>query len=279
MAAETWPRSCRLPSLSRSPRGRPARATPGIGPSTAGSKGENATIERIADPCQAATDLAQFIAALQRIDPTGGPPPGAHNSFRGVPLAVRDAHTRAAIASLKACRARWNLTQRPQRGKRRCRPPRGTARSSGSTETCNRGTCWPKQGRLSAVIDFGCLGVGDPACDLIVAWTLFSGKARDMFRAALPVDDATWARGRGWALSFGLIALPYYRSPTPCSPESIDTQSTKFSPITSTPVQMRAPEYRDDDPGPHAALCGGQRVASTRRGRRTRSVICGRRRS
>ncbi len=62
--------------------------------------GENATIERIADPGQAARDLAQFVAALQRIDPAGGPPPGEHNSFRGVPLATRDAETRAAIATL-----------------------------------------------------------------------------------------------------------------------------------------------------------------------------------
>ena len=71
------------------------------------------------------------------------------------------------------------------------------------------------QGRLSAVIDFGCLGVGEPAMDLTVAWTLFSGQARDVFRAALAVDDATWTRGRGWALSFGLITLPYYQSTNP----------------------------------------------------------------
>jgi aminoglycoside phosphotransferase (APT) family kinase protein len=71
------------------------------------------------------------------------------------------------------------------------------------------------QGRLSAVIDFGGLGVGDPACDLIVAWNLFSGESRDVFRAALAVDDATWARGRGWALSVGLIALPYYLNTSP----------------------------------------------------------------
>jgi aminoglycoside phosphotransferase (APT) family kinase protein len=57
--------------------------------------------------------------------------------------------------------------------------------------------------------------VGDPACDLIVAWNLLSAQTRDVFRAALPVDDATWARGRGWALSVGLIALPYYQSTNP----------------------------------------------------------------
>ena len=72
-----------------------------------------------------------------------------------------------------------------------------------------------EHGRLSAVIDFGCLGVGDPACDLMVAWTLLTAETRHVFRAALPVDDATWARGRGWALSWGLIVLPYYENTNP----------------------------------------------------------------
>ena len=53
------------------------------------------------------------------------------------------------------------------------------------------------EGRLSAVLDFGCAAVGDPACDLAIAWTLFAGRSREAFRAALLVDDATWARGRG----------------------------------------------------------------------------------
>ena len=70
-------------------------------------------------------------------------------------------------------------------------------------------------GRLSAVIDFGCLGVGDPACDLMAAWTLFSGESREVFRAALSIDDATWARGRGWALSWALIYIPYYLNSNP----------------------------------------------------------------
>jgi aminoglycoside phosphotransferase (APT) family kinase protein len=70
-------------------------------------------------------------------------------------------------------------------------------------------------GRISGVIDFSCLGVGDPACDLIVAWALFSAQARAIFRAALSVEDATWARGRGWALSIGVIALPYYQDTNP----------------------------------------------------------------
>ena len=72
-----------------------------------------------------------------------------------------------------------------------------------------------RNGRLSAVIDFGCLGAGDPACDLMAAWTFLPSPARYAFRAATGADDAAWARGRGWALSFGLIALPYYESTNP----------------------------------------------------------------
>jgi aminoglycoside phosphotransferase (APT) family kinase protein len=68
---------------------------------------------------------------------------------------------------------------------------------------------------LTAVIDFGVMGVGDPACDLMVAWTLLTPETRAVFRAALPFDDATWMRGRGWALSWALIVLPYYKNTNP----------------------------------------------------------------
>ncbi|GAC1565841.1 MAG: aminoglycoside phosphotransferase family protein [Ktedonobacteraceae bacterium] len=175
-------------------------------------KGETTTIKRIADPCEAARDLAQFVAALQRIDPAGGPPPGQHNSFRGVPLSTRDAHTRAAIASLDGMldtgvvTAAWDTA---------LQAPAWHGPPVWIHGDLSPGNLLVEQGRISAVIDFGCLGVGDPACDLIVAWNLLSAQTRDVFRASLPVDDATWARGRGWALSVGLIALPYYQSTNP----------------------------------------------------------------
>lgn len=57
--------------------------------------------------------------------------------------------------------------------------------------------------------------MGDPACDLLVAWTFLSAETRDIFRSALSVDDATWTRGRGWALSFGVIAFEYYQETNP----------------------------------------------------------------
>ena len=175
-------------------------------------EGENATIDRIADPRQAATELGQFVAALQRIDPAGGPPAGGNLTSRGVPLATRDAETRAAIATLDdmlntvAVTAAWEAALRVPAWGRPAVWLHGDLQS---------GNLLAVQGQLSAVIDFGCMGVGDPACDAMVAWTYLSADARDAFRAALPVDDATWARGRGWALSVALIALPYYQSTNP----------------------------------------------------------------
>ncbi len=174
--------------------------------------GEDATSERITNPRRAATDLAQFIADLQRIDVTGGPPPGPYNSFRGEPLAMRDKSTRDAIATLqgqldtKAVTAVWDeaISAPAWHG-----PPvwlHGDLQS---------GNLLAVRGRLSAVIDFGCLGVGDPACDVMAAWLFLSAETREVFRAALQVDDATWERGRGWALSVGLIALPYYQISNP----------------------------------------------------------------
>jgi aminoglycoside phosphotransferase (APT) family kinase protein len=175
-------------------------------------EGETATIARIADPRQAATTLGEFVDALQRIDPTGGPPPRASNSFRGVPLAMRDSPTRAAIATLNstldadAVTAVWEAA---------LQVPAWNGPAVWLHGDLQSGNLLAQHGRLSAVIDFGCLGVGDPACDVMVAWTYLSAKTRPAFRAALPVDDATWARGRGWALSFGLIALPYYQDINP----------------------------------------------------------------
>ncbi|HIA55797.1 MAG TPA: hypothetical protein EYN91_27550 [Candidatus Melainabacteria bacterium] len=74
----------------------------------------------------------------------------------------------------------------------------------------NVGNLLVDNGRLSAVIDWGGFNVGDPACDLQPAWSLFRGESREKFRNELEVDDASWLRGRGWALAQAVIALPYY---------------------------------------------------------------------
>jgi aminoglycoside phosphotransferase (APT) family kinase protein len=169
--------------------------------------GATATADRIIDPGRAARDLARFLRALQAIDAGDGPPPGAHNAGRGVPLVQRDAETRDAIVSLgpridaDAVTTAWEVAlAAPDWG----RPPVWVHGDLDSRNVLVEG------GRLNAVIDFGCLGVGDPACDVAAAWKLFPAEAREVFREALSVDDATWARARGWVLSQALHALPYY---------------------------------------------------------------------
>jgi aminoglycoside phosphotransferase (APT) family kinase protein len=73
----------------------------------------------------------------------------------------------------------------------------------------------PVDGRLSAVIDFGGLNVGDPACDLQPAWNVFAGDSRMRFRAELEIDNVSWLRGRGWALCQAVSALAYYWDTNP----------------------------------------------------------------
>ena len=169
--------------------------------------GENATAKRIADQREAARALAEFITALQDIDPAGGPRPGEHNSHRGEHLAERDAPTRIAIAALAdtidadAVTAAWDAA---------LRAPESALTPVWIHGDLDARNVLSEEGRLSAVIDFGTLGVGDPACEAMVAWKLFSADARDHFRTALSVDEATWIRARGWAVSQAVGALSYY---------------------------------------------------------------------
>lgn len=166
-------------------------------------QGENPAVGRIAQPGLLAKDLAEFIAALQRIDPTDGPA-----SYRGRPLAERDASTRSSIEKLHgivdsaAATAAWESSLRAHVS---------TGPAVWIHADLQPGNLLIAHDRLSAVIDFGCLGVGDRAVDLIVAWYVLPADARETFRAALDVDDASWARGRGWALSIALDELRYYQ--------------------------------------------------------------------
>jgi aminoglycoside phosphotransferase (APT) family kinase protein len=156
---------------------------------------------------QTAEDLAGLLRALREIDPAGGPAPGAHNGFRGAPLGGRDGDTRAAIAALgdrldaDAATAVWDAALAAPAWDRR------PVWIHGDLDARN---LLARAGRLSAVIDFGCLGVGDPACDVMVAWKMLPTDARARFRQMLAVDDATWARARGWALSQAVGVLSYY---------------------------------------------------------------------
>jgi aminoglycoside phosphotransferase (APT) family kinase protein len=174
-------------------------------------RGENATVERVTDLSRLATDLATFVAALERIEPAGGPPPGRHNFFRGEPLAARDAAVRESIRELgdeidvAVVTEAWEATLGVPEWQRT------PVWIHGDLDSRN---LLVEEGRLGAVIDWGGLGVGDPACDVMVAWKVLSAETRHIFRSELSVDDATWARGRGWALSQALNALTYYTMET-----------------------------------------------------------------
>jgi aminoglycoside phosphotransferase (APT) family kinase protein len=166
--------------------------------------GYPATGDRIADPVRFALHLAEFLAALQSIDTAGGPRPGIHNWFRGGTLRTYDKEVHDALTKVdghvdaelvreiwaKALDARWDGVDRWFHG------------------DIAQGNLLLANGQLAAVIDFGTCGVGDPACDLAIAWTLLTADGRQVFRKRLTVDDATWARGRGWALWKTLASCP-----------------------------------------------------------------------
>jgi len=146
-------------------------------------------------------DLARFLIALQGIDSSEGPTPGAHNFFRGGDLRTYDAETRKAISMLGG-RLDSAGTTRIWESALSSKWERAPVWLHGDVAA---GNLLVRDGKLAAVIDFGNMAVGDPACDLAVAWTLFPGDARSTFRAMLPFDDASWARARGWALWKALI--------------------------------------------------------------------------
>jgi aminoglycoside phosphotransferase (APT) family kinase protein len=164
--------------------------------------GEQATAERISDPGRFAVDLAGFLAALQSVDAADGPQPGKHSWFRGGTLRTYDAQAQHALAVLDGhidvdlARQIWTTAlETPWAG----------------TDVWFHGDMAPgnlllDDGELAGVIDFGTCGVGDPSCDLAIAWTLLTADTRQAFRERLSVDEATWTRGRGWALWKTLVA-------------------------------------------------------------------------
>jgi aminoglycoside phosphotransferase (APT) family kinase protein len=165
--------------------------------------GEPAGVGHVADPVRFASHLAGFLTALQAIDASGGPPAGEDNFFRGGPLATYDQETRRLLRASEgevdagaaakvwdaAMASSWDL------------PPvwvHGDVTGSNLLVA---------DGALHAVIDFGGLAVGDPACDLVMEWTFFAGESAAAFRRGLRLDEETWARGRGWALWKALLMI------------------------------------------------------------------------
>lgn len=163
--------------------------------------GNSAQISNIADLCEFAKSLARFLLDLEKIDSTGGPLPGRHSFHRGGSLSIYDGDTRKAIAALNG-----------KIDDRRAIEIWETALKT----SWNQSFVWVhgdlsienllvRYGKLHAVIDFGQLTIGDPACDLVITWTFFQGKSREIFRSMFPFDRGTWARARAWTLWKALI--------------------------------------------------------------------------
>ena len=156
-----------------------------------------------------ASDLASFVRAVRQVDSSGAPP-----SRRGRPLATQDERARQALAEVPGAAEAWDEA---------LAVPEWQGRPVWLHADLLPGNLLVRKGRLVAVLDFAVAGVGDPACDLIPAWTVLSGETRELFRLEAGLDDDAWARGRGWALSIGLIALPSTARRIPVSQPSRGT--------------------------------------------------------
>ena len=189
--------------------GRPAEGYPHDWSVCTWLPGDNAN-GTIADLERAAVDLASFITALRRVATDDAPP--RDRGARGSPLIEVDEAVRRAIAQLGeridggAALRSWQASL--------------DVPAWDGPDVWVHGDLLPGNlivtgGRLSGVIDFGGLNVGDPACDLQPAWNVFAGASRQRFRDELAVDDGSWLRGRGWALCQAVQALPYYWDTNP----------------------------------------------------------------
>jgi aminoglycoside phosphotransferase (APT) family kinase protein len=184
-------------------RGRPGSGFPRPWSVYRWIDGEPARPDRIDDLPAFAVRLAEFLLALQSIEAGDGPAAGAHSAFRGGPVATYDSQTMAVIDALAgtldaaAARRLWQEALAAEWSG----PPVWVHGDMSPSNLLVAG------GELVAVIDFGCCAVGDPACDLVIAWTFFTGASRDAFVTTLDLDDGTWARARGWALWKALVTI------------------------------------------------------------------------
>ncbi|MED1557002.1 aminoglycoside phosphotransferase family protein [Bacillus paramycoides] len=197
-----------LPISSPIAKGNPSAEYPWPWSINKWIEGETVTKENVHNLNEFATDLGSFLVELQSIDASNGPKAGAHNFYRGGLMSVYDEEARVAIENNKdvfdetLLKHLWDLALR---------------------STWERTPVWVhgdiapgnlliKDGKLCAVIDFGILGIGDPACDAAMAWTFFDKNSRNVFKEVLCMDEETWNRARGWALWKALITYDANRN-------------------------------------------------------------------
>ena len=188
-------------------RGHPAGSYPFSWAIYGWIDGQPYSDELVDDERRAAGDLARFVAELRRIDPVAGAPRGGRE-----PLRELDTATRAAVDSARgvidadAATSAWE---------RALEAPAWRGRPVWLHADLLRPNLLVYEGRLRAVIDFGGVGIGDPAADVIPAWSVFGGKGRETFRDALDVDGDAWNRARGLALHQAAMIIPYYAETNP----------------------------------------------------------------
>lgn len=166
-------------------------------------KGENADTLSRDKFNQFATDAADFLNELHQIDSENGPQPGEHNFFRGAAPSVYESETKQVISTLQdlidteAALLVWEEALSSE----------WTKKPVWIHGDFSAGNILVRDSRLAAIIDFGCMGIGDPACDLVLAWTFLTDESREIFKSQLNIDANTWSRARGWALWKALISL------------------------------------------------------------------------
>ncbi|MHC5908878.1 aminoglycoside phosphotransferase family protein [Streptomyces sp. S6] len=169
----------------------------------------------VVDRLRLARDLGDFLCRLREVPAEGGPVAGLHCWYRGCHPSVYGEQVADALVALAgevdvgACRRVWSEALVSVWAS-------APVWFHGDVAV---GNLLVRDGKLSAVIDFGTCGVGDPACDLVVAWTYFEGVEREVFREAVGLPDDAWRRARGWALWKALVVLA-----GPSSPEAVAAQ-------------------------------------------------------
>jgi aminoglycoside phosphotransferase (APT) family kinase protein len=188
-------------------RGRPGASYPFVWAIYRWIDGRPYADELVDDEGRAARDLAGFVTELRRVDRLAGAPRGGRRPLRRLDAATREALASAhGVIDGDAATAAWE---------RALQAPAWDGTPVWIHGDLLRPNLLVRGGRMAAVIDFGAVGVGDPAADVVAAWSVFGQAGREAFRSALDVDDGTWERARGFALHQAALIIPYYAESNP----------------------------------------------------------------